>query len=76
VFAATVTGLVVAVAIDALLPLMDGWSRNSAPPWASGVRLIDPVGLLFVGALLAVLTVVMARGPRTGKRRPVTPRSA
>lgn len=61
--AATITSLTIAVAVDGLLPLMHAYARNSAPPWTPGARLIDPVGLLLVGALLAVLTAVASRRP-------------
>lgn len=70
--AATITALVVAVTIDGLLPLWHAWARNNAPPWAGGARLMDPVGLFMLGALLALLTAVVARRPRPDPVAPPT----
>lgn len=69
--AATITSLTIAVAVDGLLPLMAAYARTSAPPWAPGARLVDPVGLLLIGAVLAVLTAVASRRP-AGDASPVT----
>jgi hypothetical protein len=57
----TMTALIVAAAIDGLLPQSHLWARNSAPPFATGARLIDPVGLFLVGALLALVAAIAAR---------------
>ncbi|MET7419797.1 hypothetical protein [Dactylosporangium sp. NPDC005555] len=65
--AAMVTATVVAAAIDGLLPLGHAWVRNSAPPWASGVRLVDPAGLLVIAGVLA-LVVLLGAGQYTSGR--------
>ncbi|MEV4132102.1 hypothetical protein AB0J72_08045 [Dactylosporangium sp. NPDC049742] len=61
VVAAMVTAAVVATAIDGLLPLGHAWIRNSAPPWEVGTRLVDPVGLLVLAGVLAIVVVVAGR---------------
>ncbi|GAA1544179.1 hypothetical protein GCM10009827_075020 [Dactylosporangium maewongense] len=61
VVAAMVTAAVVATAIDGLLPLGHPWIRNSAPPWEVGTRLVDPVGLLVLAGVLAVVVVAAGR---------------
>ena len=73
--AATITTLTIAVAVDGMLPLMHAYARNSAPPWEPGARLIDPVGLLLIGALLAVLTAFASRRPAAvpAPAQPATP---
>lgn len=59
--AAMLTALAVAAAIDGLLPLGHDWVRNSAPPWETGTRLVDPAGMLVVAAGLALIVAVGAR---------------
>ncbi|MFC5003066.1 hypothetical protein ACFPIJ_35200 [Dactylosporangium cerinum] len=63
--AAMVTAVVLAAAIDGLLPLSHDWVRNSAPPWEVGARLVDPVGLLLVAGVLAVVVAVGAGRARS-----------
>ncbi|GAA3254977.1 hypothetical protein ACFO1B_47760 [Dactylosporangium siamense] len=63
--AAMVTAVVLAAAIDGLLPLSHDWIRNSAPPWETGTRLVDPVGLLLVAGVLALFVAVGAGRTRT-----------
>ncbi|MFF5225556.1 hypothetical protein [Dactylosporangium sp. NPDC000521] len=66
--AAMVTAAVVATAIDGLLPLGHAWIRNSAPPWEVGTRLVDPVGLLVLAGVLAVVVVVVGRTSAPARR--------
>jgi hypothetical protein len=61
--AAVAVAFLSAVFIDAVLPHLGRWVTNSAPPYQAGgplapYRLVDAVGLLLLGTLIAVALLV------------------
>jgi hypothetical protein len=57
--AGMVAALLVVVSVDAVLPRR-GWVISSAPPSAGGHRLVDPIAILLISALCAVVMWVSA----------------
>jgi hypothetical protein len=66
--AAVFVALPVVAMMEGVLPAMSHWVRNNAPPWAAAgphvARLVDPVGLLIFGALVAVVTALLVRSTK------------
>jgi hypothetical protein len=55
------------VYLDTVLPYLGRWVASNAPP-SSSYRLVDPVGLFILGALLAIAVVVTLPRPVRAER--------